>query len=97
MRKELLNGCVRLRITGESKERFLNMCRMKKIKMWNLKQEAGKRDELKTSSIVMCMGAKDLVECKSAIHKSGVKVDILEKKGLPFFLLHLKKRVVFCI
>lgn len=95
MRKELLNGCVRLRITGESKERFLNMCRMKKIKMWNLKQEAGKRDELKTSSIVMCMGAKDLVECKSAIHKSGVKVDILEKKGLPFFLLHLKKRVVF--
>lgn len=93
--KEFLSGYVRIRITGESKERFLNMCRMKKIRMWDLRQENRKKDGENDSSIVMCMRSEDLLECRSAIHKSCIRITVLEKKGLPFFFIHMKKRVVF--
>ncbi len=58
--------------------------------MWDLKEE-------KEAAIVMCMASKDLLESKSAIRKSGIRVDVLEKNGLPFFWRHMKKRIVFVI
>lgn len=87
--RERLTGYVRIRVSGSARERFLNMCRMKKIRMWDLRE---KKDE---DAIVMCMNGRDLLETKNAIRKSGVKVAVLEKNGLPFFYRKLWKRIVF--
>lgn len=86
---DLIHGYVKVRISGDSKERFLNMCRMKKFRIWNL------REQKETSAIVMCMAGRDLLESKNAIRKSGVKVVVLEKSGLPFFAKKLVTRAVF--
>ena len=97
--RELLSGYVKIRISGESKERFLNMCRMKKVRMWDLREEAVETKDTheKEAAIVMCMGSRELLESKNAIRKSGVKVDVLEKNGVPFLIRHVKKRIVFAV
>ncbi len=87
--KDLFHGYVTVKISGASKERFWNMCRMKHIKMWDLKEND------KDSSVIMCMSGRDLLDSKNAIRKSGVKVAVLEKSGLPFFYRRLLKRAVF--
>lgn len=101
MKKGFFDGYVQIRMKGENKERFLNMCRMKHIRMWDLRKEEkqnigsvrGCEDDEK--AFVMCMLGRDLLESKSAIKKSGIKVDVLQKSGLPFFIRRMKKRIVF--
>lgn len=101
MKKEFWNGYVQIRMTGDNKERFLNMCRMKHIRMWDLQKEGQGSEKTDGESkgyeqaYVMCMAGRDLLESKSAIKKSGIKVDVLQKSGLPFLIHRMKKRVVF--
>ncbi len=77
------------------------MCRMKNVRMWDLRKEiqGSEVQEAESSgheqAYVMCMAGKDLLESKSAIKKSGIKVDVLQKSGLPFLLRRMKKRMIF--
>ncbi len=77
-------GHVRIRVTGRSYERFLNMCASHRIILWDLKAcDAGYEASLSIKSF------KNL---KPLARKSGTKIRILEKRGLPFFLYANRKR-----
>lgn len=71
-------GHVRIRITGSSYERFLNMCARHQITLWNL-QPVG-------NSYEACLSVKGFKMLKPLAKKSGTKVRIVRRYGLPFFL-----------
>ncbi len=83
----LLKGYVRIKITGASRERFLNLCAYHRIPLWDLSC-AG--DEMEA-----CMEKKHFKKIRSMVRKSRVSVKITERHGLPFFLFRCRKRK-FC-
>ncbi|MCI8795806.1 MAG: sporulation protein YqfD [Dorea sp.] len=82
-----IKGYIRIRITGYSTERFLNACSHKGIILWGL-APSGRSYEMNIS----IGGFRKL---KPIIRKTGTKVSIVEKSGLPFFLHKYRKRKLF--
>ncbi len=78
-------GYIRFTARGGFPERFLNLCRLNKIILWNLKSNNGI-----ISACTDCAGYKRI---RSVARKSGMKVRIKRKHGLPFFLNNHKRRV----
>lgn len=81
-------GYIRIAVEGYYIERFINICRNKKIVTWNLKRN-------KNIKIEMNIGIKDFKKIKSIAKKTKCKVKIVRKKGVPFFLYKYKKRKIF--
>lgn len=86
---ERMRATVRIDVKGNAKERYLNMCRARHFPVWDV--TADKKNDV----ITMCMNREDFLESKSAIRKTGVKVSVKEKSGLPFLLKKINKRRVF--
>lgn len=84
-----MRATVRIDIKGNAKERYLNMCRARHFPVWDVTSDK------KNDVITMCMNREDFLESKSAIRKTGVKVSVKEKSGLPFLLKKINKRRVF--
>lgn len=74
---QYIKGHVRIRITGSSYERFLNMCAKHQIVLWDLQPE-----EHAYEASLSIKGFKML---KPLAKKSGTKVRIVARYGLPFF------------
>ena len=85
-----LNGFVNIHVEGYFIERFINMCRIQKIYLWNI---AKKNDIYLTVNI----GLKDFKKIRKIAKKTKCKVGIDRKKGVPFFLHKYKKRKTFLI
>lgn len=84
-----VKGYVRIRITGYSPERFLNLCKYKKIPVWGLLPGRNFYD-----MNITIAGMKKL---KPILRKTGTNLRIIEKIGLPFFLFrHRKRKIFFC-
>lgn len=83
----LWKGYVRIRITGNSYDRFLNLCAYHNIRLWDLQPagEAYEADLLKN----------DFRKLRSIIRKSHTKIKIIERHGLPFFLYRNRKRKIW--
>ena len=81
-------GYIRIAVEGYYIERFINICRNKKIITWNLKRN-------KNIKVEMNIGIKDFKEIKEIARKTKCKVKIIKKKGIPFFLNKYKKRKIF--
>lgn len=79
-----LKGYVRIRITGYSPERFLNACRYKNIYIWDLKRVCG--------SYEMNLTIDGFRRLKEIVRKTGTKVCIIRRSGLPFLLHRYRKR-----
>ena len=79
-----LKGYVRIRITGYSPERFLNACRYKNIYIWDLKRVCG--------SYEMNLTIDGFRRLKEIVRKTGTKVCIIRRSGLPFLLDRYRKR-----
>ena len=77
-------GCLRVRITGDSCERFLNLCVNHEISFCRIC-----RDQDGYTSIMM---AGDFLKIKRLVKKSGVHIRIVQKSGMPFFLKQHRKR-----
>jgi similar to stage IV sporulation protein len=78
-----ISGYLVLKIDGESIERFLNMCRVHGIEIWEIKLN---------SDICTCrVYADDLIKIKPIAKKTKTRIRVLNKKGLPFFIPILKK------
>lgn len=90
-----LTGYVCLTAEGGFPERFINLCRLRGILLWELKCRNG--------VITACTDRKGYLEIKPVARKSGMKVRIKKKYGLPFFLNRHSRRVgiliglCFCI
>lgn len=80
----LFGGYVRIRIIGNSYDRFLNLCANRGIVLWNL-QPAGEAYEANISR-------KDFKKLKAVVKKSHTFVKITGKHGLPFFIHKYRKR-----
>ena len=88
-----VRGFLVIRIDGDYTERFFNMCRMHNIDLWGIKKETqaeGGKD------ICMCQAyAVDFLKMPPLVKKTGTKVHVVKKKGLPFYFPFIKKRIIF--
>lgn len=80
-------GFLNIKISGCSPERFMNLCSNHDIFLWNIK----KHDDGYTMSISL----KNFYILKPILKKTGTRVVILSRKGLPFFVQYVKKRFFF--
>ena len=82
-----IKGYIRIRITGYSTERFLNACSHKGVVLWGLTPV--------NRAYEMNIQAKGFRQLKPIIRKTGTKVVIVGRFGLPFFLHKYRKRKLF--
>lgn len=84
-----LKGYVRILICGGSYDRFLNLCAFHGIRIWNLipTEEAYTAD----------LSIKDFRKLRTIIKKSHVRIRIIERHGLPFFIHKYRKRKIYLV
>lgn len=82
-----VKGYVRIRIRGNSPERFLNLCRYHHIPVWGLEPKGHAYEMYVTIHGVKHLGP--------ILRKTNTRMRILKKYGLPFFLFQHRKRKVF--
>ena len=83
-----LIGYVSIAVEGYYIERFINICRNKKIPIWNLRREKNVR-------LTLNIGINDFKEITRISKKTKCKVKIIRKRGLPFVFNKYKKRRIF--
>ena len=84
-----IQGYLCIRINGNSTERFLNACRYRGIRLWGLNAVHGAYE--------MNISIRDFKKLKPVIRKTGTKVVIVKKFGLPFSLYRRRKRKLFFV
>lgn len=84
-----LRGYVIIEVYGFGIERLINMSAYKGLLLWNLHREGNK--------LLMSVGLGELKKVHQSLIKTGCKVRIREKKGLPFILHRYKKRKIFIL
>lgn len=82
-----IRGYLRIRIAGYSTERFLNACRHRGIYLWGLQAVSGAYE--------MNISIDGFRKLKPIIRKTGTKVTIIRKSGLPFYFFRYRKRKLF--
>ncbi len=79
-----LKGYLIVRLQGVSKERFLNLCKSRKIEIIDI---------VSINDILYCkMTCKDYIKIKPLVRKTGCCPKIEKKEGLPFLINRIKKR-----
>lgn len=78
-------GYVGFTARGGFPERFINLCRHNKIILWELKSRDG--------VISACVDREGYKKIRPVARKSGMRVRISRKYGLPFFLARHSRRV----
>ncbi|MGN0166843.1 MAG: sporulation protein YqfD [Acetatifactor sp.] len=82
-----MKGYLRIRVWGFSPERFMNLCSNKGILLWNIVREG--------DVYYMNINLKGFWELRPIVKKTGTRVVILERYGLPFLLPRLMQRKIF--
>ncbi len=82
-----LKGYVRIRVSGATVERFMNLCGYKSILLWDV----CRKDE----GYEMFISLSAFRTLRPIVRKTRVKVAILTREGLPFFVSDLNKRKIF--
>ena len=82
-------GYVRIRLQSGGPERFLNMCAHHNIPIWDLQNRGGFYE--------MNVSISGFYQMKPICRKTGSRVKIIKKYGLPFFFYRNKKRKAFFI
>lgn len=82
-----IKGYLKIRVVGYSPERFLNACSHRGIYLWGITPSHGSYD--------MYVSVSGFRKLKPVIKKTGTKVIITERIGLPFYLFRYRKRKIF--
>jgi len=80
-------GYLHIKVWGFSTERFMNLCSNHNILLWNIKNHG--------EYYTMCISLKGFYELKTITRKTGTKVAITKRCGLPFFSKRMLKRKIF--
>jgi similar to stage IV sporulation protein len=80
-----IRGYVIIVVTGRSVERFINICSKREILLWDIVRNGNESAVMKASRAGFCL-------MRPAAKKSGCRVRIQKKCGLPFFIGRFKKR-----
>ena len=70
--RHLLHGIVRLNMRGTSPERFLNLCTLAGLNVWQVKKEQ--------ANLLFYMEIRDFKRCAPLARKAGVRLHIVEKR-----------------
>ncbi len=84
-----MKGYVRIRVWGMSSERFMNLCSNRDILLWDIK----KTEE----GYTMCISLRGFYQLRPIARKTGTRVVILQRMGLPFFVPVILSRKIFCL
>lgn len=84
-----LRGYVRIKVWGFSPERFMNLCSNKNILLWDIKKEG--------EVYYMCISLKGFWGLRPIARKTGTRVAVLNRCGLPFFIPRLLSRKIFIL
>ncbi len=84
------SGYINLIIEGYYIERFINLCKIENISIWNIKRKDGIK-------LVFNCGIKDYRKICKIASKIKCKIHINNKKGVPFILNRYRKRKIFLI
>ena len=80
-----IRGYVRICLKGGSPERFLNLCSVRGLKIWKITcRDKGEYEAYMTVT--------DVRRVKPLVRKSGVRLRITGRFGLPFFVFRNRKR-----
>ncbi|MBO5055232.1 MAG: sporulation protein YqfD [Lachnospiraceae bacterium] len=82
-----LKGYLSIKVWGFSTERFINLCGNRNIILWNIENHG--------TYYTMCISLKSFYQLKSITRKTGTRVVITGRYGLPFLSLRMKKRKIF--
>lgn len=77
-------------VSGFGAERFINLCRLKNITLWDLKLSGQNEYHMKIT-------VQDYNTLEEIINKTGVTADIQKKYGLPFLFQGKKNRLFYLI
>lgn len=80
----LLCGYVRFTASGGFTERFINLCSLEGIPLWNLKPES--------EGITACTNINGYMNIKRCAVRSGMRLKIQQRRGLPFFINKYRRR-----
>ena len=80
-----LAGIITVQIEGFFTERFINLCRINNIKIWEIRN-------IVKGVIRFKMNISDFKKLRSITKKTKCKVSIKEKKGIYFTLFKYRKR-----
>ena len=80
-----ITGIIIVQIEGFFTERFINLCRINNIKIWDIRN-------IVKGVIRFKMQISDFKKLRSIAKKTKCKVSIKEKKGLYFTLFKYRKR-----
>ena len=86
--EKFVRGSVKISVSGEQIERFLNLCRARGLLLENVRLP----EEKKLTARISIADFKKLAPIHSKTH---VRIQILEKRGLPFFLYRSWRRKCF--
>lgn len=81
-------GYLNIEVEGIFVERFINICKSKGIFLWNIKMEKG-------VLLYANIGIRDYRNIRTIAKKTGTRIKIKKKCGIPFILNRYKKRRVF--
>ena len=84
---QYIRGYLRIRVVGYSAERFLNACRHRGIRLWNMSPAA--------NAYEMNISIRGFQQIKPIVRKTGAKVVIIRREGFPFFLYRYRRRKLF--
>lgn len=82
-----IRGYVKIRVEGYSPERFLNLCSVHHILLWGVENEALVYE--------MYLSVRDFKKLRPLVQKTGTKVSLIGKYGLPFFFHKFRGRKIF--
>ncbi|MCQ2441168.1 MAG: sporulation protein YqfD [Clostridia bacterium] len=82
-----LRGYLFIEIKGEYFERILNLAAANRITIWNLRCEKNR--------ITGCISINGFRKIRIIKRKTGVRIKILKKNGLPFIAVRYKNRIGF--
>ncbi len=84
-----LKGYLIIKVMGSSPERFMNLCSNHHIFLWDIKNYG--------DYYTMKIDLKEFYEIKSFSRKTGSKVVVTGRFGLPFLSVKMKRRIIFFI
>ena len=82
-------GYLSIRVWGYSTERFMNLCSNHNILLWDIENHG--------EYYTMCISIRGFYQLKSITRKTGTRVAITRRYGLPFLSIRMKKRKIFIL
>ena len=82
-------GYVKAEVYGFAPERFMNLIIKNDVVIWDV--------ESTEQGYIFYTGRKNLMKMKPYLQKTNMKIRLLRKYGLPYFLKQYKKRAAFLI